>query len=168
MDLTASAASGRRVRGRLVAVALTLSLALNLCFAAGVVWTRLHPPADQEDQTARLHEMAAQLKLTPDEQVAFERYFRTMHARTQLMREEVEPLIADAWSEIGKPQADEARVMRLFDEAAEKRRAFQHDITTQTIAFLATLSPEQRGKFIELAREHRTPWAQHGRHGPPP
>jgi len=77
-----------------------------------------------------------------------------MRARAQSMHEEVEPLIAEAWSEMAKPQPDEAKVNQLFDEAAAKRRALQRDMASQTLAFLATLSPEQRAKFIELGREH--------------
>jgi Spy/CpxP family protein refolding chaperone len=77
-----------------------------------------------------------------------------MRTRAQSMHEEVEPLIAEAWSEMAKPQPDEAKINQLFDEAAAKRRALQRDMASQTLAFLATLSPEQRAKFIELGREH--------------
>ncbi len=48
--------------------------------------------------------------------------------------------------------------MALFDEAAEKRRAFQRDTTAATLKFLATLSPEQRSKFVTLVRERRALW----------
>ena len=160
MDWTASAGAGRSQIGRLIAIALVLSLALNLFFVAGVLWTQLRPLPEAEGESARVAQMETQLRLDDQQRTAFERYFRTMRARNQLMREEVEPLMADAWTEIAKPQPDQARVLQLFDAAAEKRRAFQRDITAQTIEFFALLSPEQRSKFVELAREHRTPWAR--------
>jgi len=156
----ASQSSNPTLRRRLVIAALTLSLALNLCFVAGVVWTRLHLHPGAADAAERFREMAAQLDLDPQQRVGFERYFRAMRARVDLMHEEVEPLLADAWSEVAKPQADEAQVLRLFDQAADKRRAFQREATSQTLAFLATLSPQQRARFVELAREHRTSWTQ--------
>jgi hypothetical protein len=74
------------------------------------------------------------------------------------MHEQVAPLIGAAWEEIAKPQADAAEVMRLFDEAAEKRREFQREATSQTLDFLASLSPAQRSKFVAVARERRPLW----------
>jgi hypothetical protein len=47
--------------------------------------------------------------------------------------------------------------LQLFDEATEKRRVMQRELTSQTFAFLALLSPEQRAKFVEIWREHRGP-----------
>jgi len=160
MAIAASQTARPRFAGRLILLALMLSLVVNICVVAGVVWSRLHAAAGEVNPSDRFMAMASQLKLTPEQRVAFERYFRTMRARTQLMHEEVEPLIADAWAEIGKPQADEAQVMRLFDQAAEKRRSFQREVTTQTVAFLATLTPEQRAKFVELARDRHTAWTR--------
>jgi hypothetical protein len=31
-------------------------------------------------------------------------------------------------------------------------------LTTQTLAFLSVLSPEQRSKFVAIVRERRAPW----------
>jgi len=50
------------------------------------------------------------------------------------------------------------QIMRLFDEAAEKRREFQRETAAQTLDFLAILSPAQRSKFVAIARERRAPW----------
>jgi Spy/CpxP family protein refolding chaperone len=81
-----------------------------------------------------------------------------MRARTEKMRQQVAPLIGSAWEEIAKPQADEAQVMRLFDDASEKRREFQREATAQTLDLLAILSPAQRAKFVAIARERRASW----------
>jgi len=78
--------------------------------------------------------------------------------RTEKMHEQVAPLIGAAWEEIAKPQADAAQVMRLFDEAAEKRREFQREATAKTLDFLAILTPAQRGKFVAIAHQRRAPW----------
>jgi uncharacterized membrane protein len=164
---TATGTTARRPSPpRVVVILLALSLALNLCFLAGVVWVRMHRPLPFVNHAQRMEEIARQLDLDPQQRVAFNTYFTTMHARTQAMHEAVEPLIGDAWSEVAKPQADETQIMSLFDTAANKRRAFQRDATTQTLAFLATLNPQQRAEFVALARAH---WAhrEHRLHHPP-
>ena len=65
-------------------------------------------------------------------------------------------LIADAWSEIAKPDADQAKVIGLFDEAAQTRRGYMRELAPVTLSFLAKLSPEQRARFVELVRQK--PW----------
>jgi len=154
--------AGRR---RLVPLLLAVSLALNLCFVAGAAWVHFHPPPSDSGPDARTREMAAELLLDAQQQVAFERYVRDMRAHIQQMRREVGPTIGAAWAELAKPGADEAAVMQRFDDAAQKRRAFQQQLTTETLAFLATLSPEQRSKFVELARRRPNPWSPGPEHG---
>jgi Spy/CpxP family protein refolding chaperone len=78
-----------------------------------------------------------------------------MRTRTEKMRQQVAPLIGSAWEEVAKPQADEAQVMRLFDEAALKRREFQREASAETLKFLTLLTPAQRSKFVAIARERR-------------
>jgi len=101
---------------------------------------------------------AAELALEPQQRVGFDAYVAAMRSRTEKMREQVGPLIGEAWEEIAKPQADVTQVMRLFDEATEKRREFQREATTQTLDFLRVLSPAQRAKFVAIAHERRAPW----------
>jgi uncharacterized membrane protein len=132
-------------------VLLTVSLTLNLFFVAGAMWIKVHHP-EPMGPVARMRYVASQLNLDPQHQRAFERYFRTLRARLRLMHAEVQPLVNDAWNELAKPDADEAKVMQLFDEASDKRRAFRRELTKSTLAFLETLTPQQRQKFIELAR----------------
>jgi uncharacterized membrane protein len=150
-------------RRRLLLALLVVSVVLNLFFVAGAAWTRWHAQAPSPAQ--RYQQMAAELGLVPEQRTGFDRYVAAMRTRTERMREQVAPLIGAAWGEIAKPQADVAQVMRLFDEAAEKRREFQREATAQTLDFLAILSPTQRGKFVALARERRAPWLR--LHSPP-
>jgi Spy/CpxP family protein refolding chaperone len=83
----------------------------------------------------------------------------------QQMRDAVEPLIGSAWSEIAKPDADETKVVQLFEEAGQTRRRYMRELAPKTLSFLATLSSEQRAKFVELARQR--PWEKQHRHAPP-
>ncbi len=148
-------APARTGRHRLLLILLVVSAALNLCFVAGVVWSRMHiPPTSAE----RFHSIAAELDLSPQQQTAFNRYYQAMRTRTRAVHTEVDPIMAGAWGEIAKTQPDPAQIMRFFDDAAEKRREFQRDAIASTLEFLATLSPGQRTKFTTLVRERRALW----------
>ncbi len=133
-------------------VLLTLSVALNLCFVAGAVWIRVHPPAPPFGPSERLQRIAAELPLDPQQRQAFDRYAQAVHTLMEKMHQQVDPQISDAWSELAKPDADETRVSHALDEAGETRRGFMRAVTAETLSFLSTLSPEQRAKFVELAR----------------
>jgi Spy/CpxP family protein refolding chaperone len=147
-------------RQHLLWVALTLSLVLNLCFVAGALWARIQGPPAPFNIEDRLQRVASELKLDPQQRQNFDRYSETVRAHLQQMREAVEPLMNGAWSEIAKPDADEATVMRIFDEAAQARRGFQREMITTTLSFLGTLSPDQRAKFVQLFRQRPRSWGQ--------
>ena len=112
-------------------------------------------PKTRNDLAERYQEIASQLDLDAQQRAAFDRYIAAMRSRADQMRQETDPLMAAGWDELAKPQPDEAKVTQLFEQAGEKRRGFQHDATAQTLALLATLSPEQRAKFVALMRERR-------------
>jgi Spy/CpxP family protein refolding chaperone len=158
MMLAEPAARGG-VRPYLWKALLTLSLALNLFFVIGALWIRVHAPPPMPSAEDRLEQMAGALGLDSQQKQAFEQYSQTMRNRLQAMRDAVQPLIGNAWSEVGKPNADEAKVMQFFDQAAQERRGFMRDLTTTTLSFLATLSPEQRAKFVQLAHQRPRPWS---------
>jgi Spy/CpxP family protein refolding chaperone len=160
----AQMAAARGTRFHLVKALLALSVALNLFFVAGALWIRIHAPPPRINPGQRLEEMAGELELGPQQKAAFTHYSQTMRERMQAMHEAVRLQVASAWSEVAKPQADEAKVMQLLDQAAETRRHFVHDLTTTTLAFLATLSPEQRAKFVALIHRGPRPWSQPGDH----
>ena len=145
-------------RQHLFRVIFVLSLALNLCFIAGALWIRVQGPPLPISPEQRLQQIEPQLALNPQQKTAFDQYAQTVRSRMQSMHEAVEPLVASAWSELAKPDADEAKIMQLFDQAGEQRRAFRRELGTATFNFLDKLIPEQRAKFVELARQR--PWAK--------
>ena len=152
-------------RRHLFWVILVLSLALNLCFIAGALWIRVQGPPLPMTPEQRLQQIEPQLALNPQQKAAFDEYARTVRSRVQSMHEAIEPQVANAWSELAKPDADEAKVMQLFDQAGDQRRAFRRELGTATFIFLTKLSPEQRAKFVELARQR--PWAKRHQDGAP-
>ena len=162
----ASAAARGATRHPLLWVALTLSLVLNLCFVAGALWIRIQGPAMPASPAERLQRIGTELVLDPQQRQAFERYSENVRSHMQQMRETVEPLMSAAWSELAKPDADPATAARLFDEAAQARHSLQRELLTPTLTFLATLSPEQRAKFVELFHQRPRSWGKPPQGGP--
>jgi Spy/CpxP family protein refolding chaperone len=146
-------------------VVLALSLALNLCFVAGALWTHFHERPMPVTPVERLQQIEPQLALDPRQKPAFDHYAQTLRSRMQQLHEAIDPLVANAWSELAKPNADGAKAMQLFDQAGDERRTFRRELGTATLAFLATLSPEQRAKFVDLARQR--PWPKPHQDGAP-
>src|SRR5260370_16436644 len=146
-----------RPRRRLLLTLLALSIALNLFFVGGAAWSRLHARSEWPSPEQRYQQMAAELDLDSQQRTGFDRYVAAMRARTQNMREQVAPLIAAAWQEIGTPQADAAQVMRRVDEPAGKRREFQREATAQTLPFLAVLPPPHPPEFPPIPPAHPPP-----------
>jgi uncharacterized membrane protein len=159
VTLVSTAARGT-TRHPLLWVALTLSLLLNLCFVAGALWIRIQGPPPPASPAERLQRVGAELALDPQQRRAFDQYFENVRAHMQQMRDTVEPLMSAAWSELAKPDADQATAARLFDEAGQARRSLQRELLAPTLAFLATLSPEQRAKFVELFHQRPRSWGQ--------
>ena len=159
MTLVSTAARGA-TRHPLLWVVLTLSLLLNLCFVAGALWIRVQGPALPASPAERLQRIGAELVLDPQQRQAFEQYSENVRAHMQQMRDTVEPLMSAAWSELAKPDADQATAARLFDEAGQARRSLQRELLAPTLAFLATLSAEQRAKFVELFHQRPRSWGQ--------
>ena len=145
-------------RRRFLLALLVVSLALNLFFVAGAAWTRWNGSEQLPTPERRFQQMAVQLDLDPRQRIAFNAYAAAMRARTEKMHEQVGPLIGAAWEEMAKPQADPGHITQLFDEAAGKRREFQHETLVQTLDLLANLTPAQRAKFVEIIRERRPLW----------
>ena len=163
--MTLASAVRGTTRHPLLWVALTLSLVLNLCFVAGALWIHIQGPSPPATPAERLQRIGAELALDPQQRQAFERYSENLRTHMQQMRETVEPLMSAAWSELAKPDADPAAAARLFDEAGQTRHGLQRELLMPTLAFLATLSPEQRAKFVELFRQRPRTWGQQPQRG---
>ena len=137
---------------RVLLAVLVVSLVLNVCFVAGVAWTRMHTPAAGGLEPI-LPRMPAELALDDKQRAAFDRYVAAMRTRNEKMRQQFAPLFAGAWDEMAKPEGNADEVTRLFAEVATKRQESQRESVVQTLDFLSVLSPDQRRKFVTLMRE---------------
>jgi Spy/CpxP family protein refolding chaperone len=142
-----------------VVALLAVSLALNLFFVAGAVWTDFNPPPQTAGFDRRFRAMAAPLDLTSAQRIAFTRYEGAMRSGRDALHRQVGPLIDAVRQEIAKPQPDVSRMRQLLDQAAAAHRAFEQQAVAATLAFVATLTPAQRDTFVAIERqrwEHRS------------
>jgi Spy/CpxP family protein refolding chaperone len=160
MTSLAEAGSRSGARGRLVWVALTLSLTLNVFFVLGLLWFQV---AGQPMQTPaeRVAATENELNLTAEQRAAFQHFVGEVRERSRHLRESNQPLIEQVWAELAKPQPDQALIARLVDEATDHRHAYQKDMATVLSQFLTVLSPEQRAQFVALAKRPQDKRAAH-------
>jgi uncharacterized membrane protein len=157
--LTEGSAPGLGGR-RLLWAVLAVSLVFNALMLGAFLWVRFHvempvPPAQ------RMQEIAKELNLNDDQRDAFQRFIVDMRQNTRHLRESNEPLIRSIWEEIAKPQPDLDLINRSIDQATENRHNYQKTMTAALTRFLATLSPDQRGEFINVTKNQHDPKAQH-------
>ena len=151
----AAARQGGWPHSRILWAVLAVSLVLNVLFVAGAIWSRIEQPAPRGlDQ--RFERIGAQLDLDATQRVAFDRVLAELRGRGDKVQQQVVPLYRAAWDAAGNPAADADDVLRLFDAAFDKRHQLSRETMKKTLDFLATLSPEQRGRFVTLARERGT------------
>jgi uncharacterized membrane protein len=160
MSALAEAAGKPGSRGRLVWTALVLSLVLNVFFVGGLIWSRVYAerPATAAE---RFQQVATEMNFAGGEGERFQQFFQTVQRDTQQLRESNRPLMQRIWSELGKEHPDQAAINQLIDQATENRHAYQKQMATALAGFLATLTPEQRSRFVELAKRRQDQNAAH-------
>ena len=150
------------MKARLPWILLALSLALNVFFVGGAIWMRAHVGRGWTNQGERVAAAVREFDLDAAQREALQHFLRTVRMRTRDLRELNQPLIDAAWTELAKPQPDEAALTRAFDEGTANRRAYQRETSRALHEFLLTLSDAQRAKVLDYMRTRRS-----GQHMPP-
>ena len=128
---------------------LALSLALNLCVVGGVLYFKYVQPHGPAQVVPR------ELGFGNDQRGAFRTFLQTVRSKGQAMREKVAPLEAQLAQELAKPQPDRDKIVSLVTQISDQRRDFMIALNDALLPFLATLTPEQRQRFIEMARRRQ-------------
>jgi uncharacterized membrane protein len=135
--------------GRLLWIALALSLTLNICFLAGLAWMHLHAPPPP---IVRMQHFGDSLNLNAGQRQAYEQFLRTLRLRGRFVRESNQPLIENLWNEIAKPTPDASTIAKLSDQINSNRGGLQREVSTALDAFIKTLTPEQRAQLAAKAK----------------
>jgi Spy/CpxP family protein refolding chaperone len=146
------------MRARLPWILLAVSVALNIFFLAGAFWVRVHHGPHGEpggDPEHRIAAITKELSLDAKQREALERFVRSARQGGRQLREKNEPVLEQSWRELSKDNPDDAAIERAFSEATANRRAYQLEVSRSMRQFLATLSPDQREKFLSTLRERQ-------------
>jgi uncharacterized membrane protein len=149
--MTTLAESGQKAGwgGRLLWIALALSLTLNIFFLAGLAWMHTHAPPPP---ILRLQHLADSLNLNTDQRQAYEQFLRTLRLRGRFVHESNQPLIDNLWGEIAKPTPDTSTIAKLSDQINGNREGLQREVSTALDTFIKTLTPAQRAQLAEKAK----------------
>jgi uncharacterized membrane protein len=143
------ATSPPRSKGRLVKVALALSLALNVFFIGGLAYSKFVRP------TPPLLRLGQELNLEPDQRKAFQGFVQVVRTKGAVLRDSNLALGRQIWDELSQPKPDPQKLTALFTEIANNRRDYQTAIGTALLPFLETLNMEQRQRFIEIGKRRQ-------------
>jgi uncharacterized membrane protein len=142
------AVSPPRSKGRLLKVALALSLALNLCFIGGLLYSKFVKP------TPPLIALGRELNLEPDQRKAFQGFLQVVRSKGTELRDNNLKISQQIWDELAQPKPDAQKLTALFADYANNRRDYQTAVGTALLPFLETLNADQRQRFIEISK-HR-------------
>jgi uncharacterized membrane protein len=138
-------------KGRLVKVALALSLALNVFFIGGLVYGKFMRPGPG----APLIALGRELDLTPIQRGAFRDFIQATRSKGEALRQANLKLGTQVWDEISKPDPDKEKLATLIGQVADNRREYQAAVTSALITFLSTLDQERRRHFVDIAKRRQ-------------
>lgn len=141
------------MKGKLVWILLGVSLAANLFFAAGALYSFYGGKHRGWRSQVSVEDVTERLALNPVQSAALQALQDAARNRPRPSREEREARRASFLAELAAPEFDRARLEALM---SERMAGSQERILGRAEAlhgYLATLEPEQRAGFLELAKE---------------
>ena len=138
---------------RLPWLLFVVSLALNIFFVVGVVFSEMATEQLEDDPQAGVALVSESLGLSQAQADDLLAMRDRVRARWSTMREEGNPLRAAALAELAKPEFDREMVRGILDQRSALFRAAVEDIMAEMHGYLATLEPEQKDAFIEMAQD---------------
>jgi len=142
-------------RRRGLIVALVVSLAINVFFIAGLVGHLVfhfqfgHRPMGP---IQRFEHASHEMGLSGAQLVAFNGMIAILRQHRRETFQKNRPLFDQIWDQLAKPQPDDKVIADLIAQADANHVAFQKEATAAMESFLATLSPQQRAQFADLAK----------------
>ena len=141
------------MRTKLIWILLAASVAANVFFVAGALYTLYGEDDRRAGSGANVDSVAERLALSPEQRDGLLALRDKARKGREGMREGRKQRRAAFLDELGKPSFDRDRVLALMEARSAERRARIVDVVQDLHAYLATLSPEQRQEFLAMARE---------------
>ena len=143
------------MKRRLPWVLLAISMALNVFFIAGALYTRDVATTLRTDPEARITLLADGLSLTTDQVDDLKALRSRLRERRSAMRPRFDELRGRLLDVMAKDTFDRTAVLEAFETSREVRQGFIAGVAEELHAYLATLSPEQKSTFLAMARQER-------------
>ncbi|MHA1536845.1 MAG: periplasmic heavy metal sensor [Alphaproteobacteria bacterium] len=134
-------------------VLLVLSLALNVFFVGGNVYTRMLVERVEKSPGERARIVARRLALDTRQREAFGDLRAKIRSRSQKYRAASRGSAARIWAEIAKDRPNKRVIERNLRTLSKNRLAFQTQASAIAIDFLARLDSEQKKLFLALAKQ---------------
>lgn len=141
------------MKGKLIWILLGVSLAANLFVAAGALYSFYGGGHRGWHAKVGVEDVAERIDLSPAQSAALEALREEARNRPRPSREDREGRRAAFLAELAKPAFDRAGMQALMVERMEGRQERILDRAGALHGYLATLSPEQRSGFLEMAKE---------------
>jgi len=141
------------MKAKLVWIVLGVSLAANLFFAAGALYSFYGGEHRGWRSKVNIDDVAERLALSPAQRDALQALRDNAPGRPFSNREQRAERRAAFRANLAAPEFDRAAMQAMM---AERRTGFQERILDRAEAlhgYLATLDPEQRAGFLEMAKE---------------
>lgn len=156
-------------------VLLAVSAGLNLFFVGGHVYGRYYAehvygparidrplrPHEPAEMAARRHRFVERLGLNDDQRKVFGKLRDELIQHGRTLREQNREPMAALWRELQSDKPDSKHIEALLRKMSDNRFAYQLEATKIAREFMAALNPEQKERFVAMARERnifaRTP-----------
>ena len=152
------------MKAKLVWVLLGVSLAANLFFAAGAIYSLYGGEHRGWRAKVSVDDVAERLALSPAQRDALQALRDQAPDTPRPSREERDERRATFLSELAEPEFDRSRVQDLMAAHVTRRQERILGRAEALHGYLATLDPEQRAGFLEMAKERGFLRGLFGRH----
>jgi uncharacterized membrane protein len=132
---------------------LAVSVALNVFFAGGVIYSKVTAERLRASPAERAQFLAERFGLSDQQHDRLLAFQTAMGERRGALREGFREARAALLAELAKPELDRERIARLRQEQTAVRSALFEDFAGELHQFLATLSPEQKADFVAMLEE---------------
>lgn len=141
------------MKARLPWLLLAVSVALNVFFVGGALYSMAASERLSDDPKARVAFVAEQLALSEAEVEQLAALRQRIRERWGETRAQSQAIRGRIMMEVAKPELDLEQVNLLVEERAALRGPAMRETVSDMHGFLATLSPEQKAEFVALASE---------------
>lgn len=138
------------MKSRLPWLLLAASMAFNLFFAGGMIFSRVAVEPQREERPSRWAFSTEGLGLADDERQGLEALRTAIQERRRQLREDLAPYHLPIVEEMRKPAFDGERVRGILGERSKLYVAFLSDVMTRTHDYSGGLSEGKRDEVLSL------------------